>query len=159
MDNAAKALIMAGAILISLALVGLGVYIFSLASDLEKSVGPQIDIAAIQTTNKQLEIYAGVRKRGSEVKTLINLVNTLNTQDIFPVDIVYAGNAYTGTMASQGNLTWAGANGTILTATGAIPKIVDIRDSALYEVQIYDELASDGYLDTIHIRNYSEPTP
>ena len=71
MDNASKALIMAGAILISLALVGLGVYIFSISSDLQSNAGQQMDVMAAQTTNKQLSNYAGVKKRGSEVKSLI----------------------------------------------------------------------------------------
>ena len=158
MDNASKALIMAGAILISLALVGLGVYIFSISSDLQDNAGQQMDVMAAQTTNKQLENYAGVKKRGSEVKSLITLVNTLNTQDVFPVDIVYAGDSYTGTMSSQ-TFAWAAAGGTTLTSAGSVPALTAVRDSAWYEVQIYDELASDGYLDTIHIKAYATTTP
>ena len=156
MDNASKALIMAGAILISLALVGLGVYIFSISSDLQSNAGQQMDVMAAQTTNKQLSNYAGAKKRGSEVKSLISLVETLNTQDVFPVDIVYAGDSFTGT--KTGNITWQATAtvGKTLTASGAP---TTIRDSSWYEVQIYDELANDGYLDTIHIRAYDNAHP
>ena len=161
MDNASKALIMAGAILISLALVGLGVYIFSISSDLQDSTGQQMDVMAAQTTNKQLDNYAGVKKRGSEVKSLINLVKTLNAQKVFPVDIVYitsgTGTSVThGTTPNQVTATWT-APGSDKTSASTAP--TDIRDSAWYEVQIFDLLASDGYLDSIAIRAYATETP
>ena len=149
MDNASKALIMAGAILISLALVGLGVYIFSISSDLQNNAGQTMDAMAAQTNNKQLSNYAGVKKRGSEVRALMSLVETLNTQEVFPVDITYADDSFTGTRT--GSITWQAASGDTLNTDAERNAI---RDSAWYEVQIYDELANDGYLDTIHIKAY-----
>lgn len=159
MDNASKALIMAGAILISLALVGLGVYIFSISSDLQSNAGQQMDAMAAQTTNKQISNYAGAKKRGSEVKSLIALVNTLNIQDVFPVDIVYAAPAtsYTAAGSITVTATWTAA-GSDKSATGTAAP-TDIRDSAWYEVQMFDLLANDGYLDTISIKAYATETP
>ena len=160
MDNASKALIMAGAILISLALVGLGVYIFSISSDLQSNAGQQMDVMAAQTTNKQLSNYAGVKKRGSEVKSMISLVSTLNSQQVFPVNIKYGTPAATVTpfgTTTATNCNWV-AKGTPKTTDGdAAPS--GIRDSAWYEVQIYDMLAADGYLDTIYITAYATETP
>ena len=144
MDNASKALIMAGAILISLALVGLGVYIFSISSDLQGNAGQQMDVMAAQTTNKQLSNYAGVKVRGSNVKALFSLVDTLNVQEVFPVPIRYSNADPTGgwqaTVSGGTNLNGSGDS---------------VRDSAYYEVIILDELAQDGYLDTIHIKPYA----
>ena len=61
MDNASKALIMAGAILISIAIVGVGVYIFSSTSSITSSGQQQIDATAAQTANSTLRQYAGTR--------------------------------------------------------------------------------------------------
>lgn len=152
MDNASKALIMAGAILISLALVGLGVYIFSMSSDLQDGAASEMQVMAAQTTNKQLTNYAGPKKRGSEVKALINLVNTLNTQQVFPDTIRYGADACLDNLAGT-NVTWEAASGDTITAAGTTAP-TSIRDSAWYEVQIFDELSNDGYLDTIHIKKY-----
>lgn len=151
MDNASKALIMAGAILISLALVGLGVYIFSISSDLQGNAGQQMDVMAAQTTNKQLSNYAGTKVRGSNVKALYSLVDTLNIQEVFPVPI-----RYRGAQDEKGTaIAWKGAPSTGEVIEGGSGDSTAIRDSAYYEVIIQDELASDGYLDTIHIKAYA----
>ncbi len=142
MDNASKALIMAGAILISLALVGLGVYIFSISSDLQGNAGQTMDVMAAQTTNKQISNYEGVKVRGSNVKALFSLVDTLNTQQVFPLNIRYEAST------AAASHTWV-ATGSDVTSSGDT-----IRDSAYYEVVMQDQLANDGYLDTIMIKAY-----
>ena len=71
MDNASKALIMAGAILISLALVGLGVYIFSMSKDIQGNTTQTMDSLTAQTTNTQLSNYAGRKVRGSNVLSFL----------------------------------------------------------------------------------------
>ena len=91
MDNASKALIMAGAILISIAIVGVGVYIFSSTSSITSSGQQQIDATAAQTANSTLRQYSGTRVRGSTVKEFIEYVTVLNTNDTFPVDITLDG--------------------------------------------------------------------
>ena len=141
MDNASKALIMAGAILISLALVGLGVYIFSISSDLQDDTTQQMDVMAAQTKNKQLSNYAGDKVRGSSVNALMDLVRTLNIQEVFPVDIKL------DTTSTDSN--FKAASGAHYTNSGE-----RVRDSAWFEVIIKDDEASDGYLDTIYIRQY-----
>ncbi len=65
MDNASKALIMAGAVLISIALVGVGVYIFSSTNTMVGGANKQLDDAAAQMTNSTLGQYAGTKVRGS----------------------------------------------------------------------------------------------
>ena len=82
MENASKALVMAGAVLVSLALVGLGVYIFSMS---KRTADPEIlEIHQIQTLNSQLSVYAGEQVRGSTIKEFLSLVETLNTKGTFP---------------------------------------------------------------------------
>ena len=58
MDNASKALIMAGAILISVAIVGIGIYIFSTASGLATRSVDDIGAMDVQTFNSRFYAYA-----------------------------------------------------------------------------------------------------
>ena len=140
MDNASKALIMAGAILISLALVGLGVYIFSISSDLQNNADETMTAIAAQTTNRQISNYEGTKVRGSNLKALFANVKTLNVQQVFPVDITF----------SETNV-----DSVCKIATGTAWKSGDpIRDSAYYEIVMQDDKATDGYLDTIYVRQY-----
>ena len=58
MDNASKALIMAGAILIAVAIVGIGIYIFSASNSLTNNAVDQIDTIAVQMFNNNFLQYA-----------------------------------------------------------------------------------------------------
>lgn len=140
MDNASKALIMAGAILISLALVGLGVYIFSISSDLQSNAGQQMDAMAAQTTNKQLSNYEGEKVRGSNLRALFNNVKTLNVQEVFPVDIEFATSNVSNVCKIAKGTDWKSGD--------------SIRDSAYYQIVMQDDKANDGYLDTIYVKQY-----
>ncbi len=89
MDNASKALIMAGAVLISIALVGVGVYIFSSTNTMVGGANRQLDDAAAQMTNSTLGQYAGTKVRGSTVKQLFEKCRISNTNSTLPTDITY----------------------------------------------------------------------
>ena len=78
MENASKALIIAGAILLSILLISLGVMVFQQGQDAIKNSG--MSKAEIQTFNNQFTQYEG-DKRGSQVKSLIQEVNASNASD------------------------------------------------------------------------------
>ena len=78
MDNASKALIMAGAILLAVAIVGLGVYLFSLSQGLIDTAESSLSGLSVTLQNNELVKYEGQR-RGSEIRQLINSVNYLKT--------------------------------------------------------------------------------
>ena len=143
MDNASKALIMAGAILISLALVGLGVYIFSMSKDIQGNTTQTMDSLTAQTTNTQLSNYAGKKVRGSNVLSFLSYIDTLNSQDAFPVDIV------AGTVDNY-TFTATGADVTGANRSSVLP-------NSYYEIALQDKLptsAVDGYYDTYQIKTY-----
>lgn len=143
MDNASKALIMAGAILISLALVGLGVYIFSMSKDIQGNTTQTMDSLTAQTTNTQLSNYAGKKVRGSNVLSFLAYVDTLNSQDAFPIDID------SGTME---NYDFTATGGTISSDNRS-----DIKPNSYYEIALEDQKpdgAVDGYYDTYEIQSY-----
>lgn len=77
MENASKALIIAGAILISIVLITLGVAILGQGQDVVKS--SNMDAQAISSFNSQFTQYEGDSVTGSRVNTLINAVISSNT--------------------------------------------------------------------------------
>ena len=69
MENASKALIIAGAILLSILLISLGIFIFTNASDQVKK--GNLDEEQVETFNAQFIQYEG-KQRGTGVKQLLN---------------------------------------------------------------------------------------
>ena len=70
MENASKALIIAGAILLAILLISLGIMIFNQAQDTINTSG--MSQADVQAFNNKFLKYEGEHKSGSEVKALIN---------------------------------------------------------------------------------------
>ncbi len=78
MENASKALIIAGAILLAILLISLGIMIFQQAQDTVTNSG--MSEAELSAFNTKFLKYEGT-KRGSEVKSLINEVIASNSTD------------------------------------------------------------------------------
>jgi len=76
MENASKALIIAGSILISILIIGVGVMIFSNVSDIF-STGT-VDEQAVATYNDPFTRYGGPQKSGSQVKALCEAIRNHN---------------------------------------------------------------------------------
>ena len=124
MDNASKALIMAGSILISVALVGIGVYLYSTTSNQIDSTSRELSATQIQLQNSEFELYEGNNKDANAVKNLIRKVAQFNLQKIFPNDIEISGDVIT---------------------------VSDVVDTEKYDIKmIYDD-ANKGYLRYIKI--------
>ena len=77
MENASKALIIAGAILLAILLISLGIMIFNQAQDTVSGSG--MDQAAVTTFNNQLIKYEGNIK-GTMVKSMIQEVLAINAE-------------------------------------------------------------------------------
>ena len=75
MENASKALIIAGAILLAILLISLGIMVFNNASETANNNG--LSEQEMTTFNSKFLKYEGEIK-GSEVKTLIQEVNASN---------------------------------------------------------------------------------
>ena len=78
MENASKALIIAGAILLSILLISLGIMIFTQAQNTIQNSG--MSQAEVNAFNNQFVKYEGTKK-GTMVKSMIQEVNTNNSQD------------------------------------------------------------------------------
>ena len=79
MENASKALIIAGAILLAILLISLGIMIFNQAQDTVNNSG--MSQAEITAFNNKFLKYEGKGKTGSEVKALVNEAMVSNAED------------------------------------------------------------------------------
>ena len=77
MENASKALIIAGAILISIVIITLGVMI---VNNVRNTISENSNLSAqeIASYNAEFEAYEGNYRSGSQVKALVNAVNAHN---------------------------------------------------------------------------------
>jgi len=87
MENASKALIIAGAILISILLISIGIMVIQSANGVIDSAGTTMDAQAKQTFNAQFQQYTGESVRGSTVKTLLNAIIASNGSNDQKVEI------------------------------------------------------------------------
>ncbi len=76
MENASKALIIAGAILLSILIIGLGMMVFNNAKDAIS--GANLDDSKVAAINSKFENYLGPKVKGSNVKSLCDLVKNNN---------------------------------------------------------------------------------
>ena len=91
MENASKALIIAGAILLSILIIGLGMYIYNQAAGVMDDTG--LDSQEIQAYNEPFERYEGVTVKGATVKSMIDTVRNHNNStlsDPSKIVILYA---------------------------------------------------------------------
>ncbi len=82
MENASKALIIAGAILLSILIIGLGMYIYQQANSATQ--GTNLDPTKAQAYNGEFLQYEGVRT-GTDVKALVSAIsnhNRVNADDV-----------------------------------------------------------------------------
>lgn len=75
MENASKALIIAGAILLSILIIGLGMGVYN--SSKSAMGGANLDAAELRAHNSQFTAYEG-RQKGSEVSALIGTIQSNN---------------------------------------------------------------------------------
>lgn len=77
MENASKALIIAGAILLAISIIGIGMFIFSQASDTIKSTGG-LNSEQAATYNSKFDAYMGSNVKGTLVRNLYDTVRNHN---------------------------------------------------------------------------------
>ena len=71
MENASKALIIAGAILLSILIIAIGMYIYNSSQNTINEAGSQISAQEVQSFNQTWEMYEGVQS-GANVRSLIS---------------------------------------------------------------------------------------
>ena len=111
MENASKALIIAGAILLAILIIGLGMLIFNQAKD---TVGQaNLDQETITAFNSKFDAYIGNSIKGTNVKALLKMIRdnnlNINQTTIYPIFVnaeaagVLGGNVTTATLSQINN--------------------------------------------------------
>lgn len=129
MENASKALIIAGAILLSILLISLGIMIFNQAQDTINNSG--MSQAEVSAYNNKFSKYEGVQK-GSVVKSLIQEA--------------IASNADENNISASRQITFTG----VVTGTGTSITSSNVLTTKSYNVSI-TEYNNDGTAKTINI--------
>ena len=94
MENASKALIIAGAILISIILISIGVMVVNSGQALVDEAGAQMSEQELQSYNRKYSQYIG-NQRGSTVRSIIQdvMANNSNRTDLI-ITISFMGSEY-----------------------------------------------------------------
>ena len=110
MENASKALIIAGAILLSILIIGLGMFIYQQAAGAMN--GANLDPQKVSAYNSEFENYEGTRS-GTQVRALLDAVrahNNANTDDPSLNIVVMNSSAATTTTAPTAVVTASAVN-------------------------------------------------
>jgi len=78
MDNASKALIIAGAVLIAVMLVSLGVLIYNQANQIVQEQSVQMQGLSVSGFNNLFSVYYGTNKNSATVKSLVEQASSTN---------------------------------------------------------------------------------
>ena len=81
MENASKAILIAGSILIAILLITLGIRVFNAAADPSDSVESTMTAAQKALFNSKFTAYTGTRKTLAQVKALADVVIAHNATD------------------------------------------------------------------------------
>lgn len=81
MENASKALIIAGAIILSVLLIVLGMYFYNQSSATKESAGSKMSELEMQQFNSEFENYVGSGKTYNQVISMLNMINSKNAQN------------------------------------------------------------------------------
>lgn len=135
MENASKALLIAGAILIAILLIAIGMMVFNSASGVIDTSTKNMSQQEKTAFNKQFTVYSGVQS-GTNVRELIGLINTSNSDET---------NARITLNVGGTGLTRTGSN----TAAAHDYAITGIAAQAQYTVDI--PIGANGLVETITV--------
>lgn len=88
MENASKALIIAGAILISILLISIGILLINSGKDITSTGVSQMASQEIQSFNSQFMPYEGTNKSVTEAISIIDLIIANNATNDRRVDLI-----------------------------------------------------------------------
>ena len=144
MDNASKALVMAGAILISVMLISLGVYLFNIARDQATGTSQQLDVYKVTSYNERYTAYFGKNKSLSQVNSLVALVNAHNTNQTEVQQ-------YGGVVSITASGIVGGGTGGTYSANGA-----NARTSGFYQIELVKTDTKSGCINGIKITYFAQ---
>ena len=82
MENASKALLIAGAILICILLIAIGMYVYNAASETINSAASKMSQQDKDIYNSDVKQYEGATVKGSEIKSMIETITSKNQGNV-----------------------------------------------------------------------------
>ena len=137
MENASKAFIIAGAILISIVLIAVGVMVVSAANAPVETAGSKMSDIDKQIFNRDYTAYIGDKKSGSKVVSLLQAIQANNSNEETKAEI---------------KVTY-GEDQDKIVANDIASIINKIKSGKYYKVEAN---YTDGIIDTITITNYTK---
>lgn len=143
MENASKALIIAGAILLSILIIGLGMMIFNQAKDAIGNTG--MDTQKANAYNAEFLSYLGDNISGANVRTLCDIVRSHNTTNVSESDD-----------SLKVTITVDGQSGDTASTINAVKK--KVQQGKTYKVEVNDDGydSNTGYIKTITVTTNSK---
>lgn len=132
MENASKALIIAGAILISILLISVGIIVMNAINDPISEAGSSAESQAIEIFNSKFTAYIGTELDYSTVKSLLTTITSVNGSSDVKND----------------------EKRKIEFKSGSKSKVSELTSTKKYDVDITDAKGSDGYYDTVMITEH-----
>lgn len=147
MENASKALIIAGAILLSILLISLGIMVYNNAKGTAENTG--LDSEKIQTFNTKIIQYCGTGKSGNDMNSLMGQISASNgAQKKIGVT---ADRHYISITTS--NCNGASLTSTTLTVTDSSTDMTyPVFDNA-HQYKATYQIDSNGYINKVTITN------
>ena len=134
MENASKALIIAGAVLIAILLIAFGMIMINAAQTPIDEATSGIGGQGVQAFNRQFDIYAGQRVSGSNVKSLLSAINSNNVASSHIIAVTFTPKTGTGISGAT---------------TGVAGQIANVINTKSYSVVF--AYSTEGYIDTCTI--------
>lgn len=130
MENASKALIIAGAILISILLISVGIIVMNAINDPISQAGSSAESQAIEIFNSKFTAYMGTELDYNAVKSLLTTITSVNGSTDVQTDLDNRQIEFDG---------------------GDVDSVADLNRRETYDVEIRDGKGNDGYYDTVTI--------
>ena len=133
MDNASKALIIAGAVLIAVMLVSVGVLVYNRASGTISTALSETDRLQIELENKKYDTYAGNAKGRDHVVQLLGVVRQAYLSGAeHTVEVTFAGDKPTGVVTVKDAATGKTSMDNVQKATNLTYNIAFTKDNSGY---------------------------
>ena len=154
MENASNALIIAGAILISILLISIGIILINSGKDITATGTSSMQSQKIQTFNSQFTAYEG-KMKGNKLKELGSLVRASNASDAAHQVALYINGAKTSANQSVTSLTGLTDSKTYTVelgyGTGAANETHEATGTAIINPTSF--ATENGYVKSITIKN------
>ena len=144
MENASKALIIAGAILLAIVLVSLGVLVIN---NSRKDINDKnLDEASIEAFNKNISQYCGKNKSGTQINSLMSAVAASNGAQLNKATKHYISYAVDSSVAAT---NYNGKSSETITST-TTPQYPTFTNEQTYDAEY--TVGTDGYINKVTIK-------